>query len=173
MDHLEACGWLQDNVWFAHGIHFTPEEIVRLGKARVGVAHCPSSNMLLGSGICQVPELQAAGVKVGLGVDGSASNDHSNLIEEVRQAMLVQRLRAGLTDPASTGTKSEDDEQLFGHLEALQLATQGSADVIHRSKLGRLEVGCAADLALFELNAVRPTMQSPMGPIRKTACYGG
>lgn len=141
LDYLESVGWLHDKTWLAHGIHFNDEEVVRLGKARVGICHCPSSNMVLASGIARVNELKAAGVRVGLGVDGSASNDHSNLMQEVRQALLIQRLRY------------EADE--FTHLDAFELATKGSAQVLNRDNLGELAVGKAADLALFKLDEAR------------------
>ena len=148
--HLQACDWLRPGTWLAHGIHFDEAEIALLGEAGVAVSHCPSSNMMLGSGICQVPELQQAGVAVGLGVDGSASNDHSNLILEVRQALYLQRLRSGLPDDARFGV-----EPLFTHLDALHLATAGGADLLQRPLLGRLGMGCAADLALFKLDEIR------------------
>lgn len=144
VDHMENCGWLHSRVWFAHGIHFSDDEVQRLGQAAVGVTHCPSSNMLLASGICPVPQLQAAGVHVGLGVDGSASNDHSNLIEEVRQAMLIQRL-----------ANSNQDGELFSHTDALSLATTGNAKLLHRPLLGHLQVGGVADLALYKLQESR------------------
>ena len=113
--------------------------VAALGAAGCGVTHCPSSNMVLSSGICRVRALEAAGVRVGLGVDGSASNDHSNLMQEVRQSFLLQRLH---------------DEQVT-HLDALRWATQGGADVLRRPELGRIEVGAAADLALFDLEELR------------------
>lgn len=141
LDYLESVGWLHDKTWLAHGIHFNDDEIKRLGDARVGICHCPSSNMVLASGIARVNELKAAGVRVGLGVDGSASNDHSNLMQEVRQALLIQRLRY------------EADE--FTHLDAFQLATKGSAQVLNRDNLGELAIGKAADLALFKLDEAR------------------
>ena len=141
LDYLESVGWLHDKTWLAHGIHFNDQEIKRLGDAKVGICHCPSSNMVLASGIARVNELKAAGVRVGLGVDGSASNDHSNLIQEVRQALLIQRLRY------------EADE--FTHLDALELATKGSAQVLNRSNIGELAEGKAADLALFKLDEPR------------------
>lgn len=141
LDYLESVGWLHDKTWLAHGIHFNDNEIKRLGDARVGICHCPSSNMVLASGIARVNELKAAGVRVGLGVDGSASNDHSNLMQEVRQALLIQRLRY------------EADE--FTHLDAFELATKGSAQVLNRDNLGELAVGKAADLALFKLDEAR------------------
>lgn len=95
VDYLDNVGWLNNRVWLAHGIHFNEEEIARLGHACVGVCHCPTSNMLLASGMCHTIDLQRAGAPVGLGVDGSASNDGSNMIQEVRQAMLLQKLRYG------------------------------------------------------------------------------
>ena len=141
LDYLEDVNWLADDVWLAHGIHFTPAEIERLGAAGTGVCHCPSSNMVLASGICPVNDLLAAGAAVGLGVDGSASNDGSNLMQEVRQALLIGRLRY----PAETVT----------HQSALRLATRGSADLLGRAELGELRPGAAADIALFDLNELR------------------
>jgi 8-oxoguanine deaminase len=141
VDYLESVGWMHDKTWLAHGIHFNDDEIKRLGAAKVGVCHCPSSNMVLASGIARVNELKAAGVRVGLGVDGSASNDHSNLMQEIRQAMLIQRLRY------------EADE--FSHLDAFELATKGGANVLNRDNIGELAVGKQADIALFKLDEAR------------------
>ena len=141
LDYLEDCGWLRSGTWLAHGIHFSPPEIARLGRARVGVTHCPCSNQLLASGTCRVCELEAAGVPVGLGVDGSASNDASNLMQEVRAAFLLQRGVNGV--------------EAVSHRDALRWATQGSADCIGRPELGRIAVGAAADLALFTLSELR------------------
>ena len=141
LDYLEDVGWLAGDVWLAHGIHFTPEEIERLGAAGAGICHCPSSNMVLASGICPVHDLLSAGARVGLGVDGSASNDCSNLMQEVRQALLIGRLRYG------AGAVTHDS--------VLQLATRGSADLLGRPELGELRPGAAADLALFDLDEVR------------------
>ncbi len=141
LDYLERLGWLDGDVWFAHGIHFTDDEIARLGKVRAGISHCPSSNMILASGICRTRELEAAGANVGLGVDGSASNDHSNMLQEVRQAFLLQRLRYG-----SAGISTGD---------ALRWATVGGARLLHRPTLGTLAVGQLADLALYELDELR------------------
>ena len=95
LDYLDQVGWLTDRTWLAHGIHFTEAEVARLGRAGTGVAHCPSSNHLLASGHCRVRELEAAGAPVGLAVDGAASQDCSNLMQEVRQAFLLQRLHYG------------------------------------------------------------------------------
>jgi 8-oxoguanine deaminase len=141
VDYLDDVGWLNNRVWLAHGIHFNDEEISRLGHACVGVCHCPTSNMLLASGMCHTRDLQKAGAPVGLGVDGSASNDGSNMIQEVRQAMLLQKLRYGSAN--------------FTHIDALQLATTGSAKLLHRPELGEFAVGQQADLALFNLNEAR------------------
>jgi 8-oxoguanine deaminase len=140
VDYLEQVGWLNSNVWLAHGIHFSSEEIARLGAAGVGVAHCPGSNMRLGSGIAKVTELQAAGSPVGLAVDGSASNDASNMLAETRQALLLARLARG----ADSMTV----------LDAFRLATVGSAACLGRSDLGTLQPGKAADAAIFALNDV-------------------
>lgn len=144
LDHIEHCGWLREKTWFAHGIHFTDEEVARLGAAAVGITHCPTSNMTLASGICPASRLEAAGVRVGLGVDGSASNDGSNLIQEVRQALLIQRLGQPPTD-----------RTLVSHLDALRWATAGGAALLHRSDLGGLSVGQRADIALFSLDEPR------------------
>ena len=141
VDYLESVGWLSDNTWLAHGIHFNSEEIARLGKAGVGICHCPSSNMMLASGIAKVKELEAAGSPVGLGVDGSASNDCSNMIQEVRQAMYIQRLRYGSSKVT--------------HMDAYRWGTIGSAQVLGREDIGELAVGKAADIALFKLDEPR------------------
>ncbi|WP_199271601.1 8-oxoguanine deaminase [Paraglaciecola sp. L3A3] len=141
LDYLESVNWLASDVWLAHGIHFNDSEIQRLGQAKVGICHCPSSNMILASGICRTKELQQAGVKVGLGVDGSASNDGSNMMQEVRQALLINRLRYSADQVT--------------HLDALYWATKGSAQVIGRDDIGELAVGKQADLALFKLDELR------------------
>lgn len=141
LDYLEQVDWLTDRVWLAHGIHFTDAEIERLGRVNAGVCHCPSSNQLLASGTCRTRHLQGAGVRVGLGVDGSASNDGANLIQEARQAMLVQKLEYGA--------------EHFSHLDALRMATQGGAEILRRPELGSLAVGKQADLALFALDEPR------------------
>ena len=141
LDCLEDAGWLTDRTWLAHGIHFTPEEIERLGRAGTGVAHCPGSNMVLASGLCPALDLVAAGVPVGIGVDGSASEDASNLMQEVRQALQVQRLRYGAAR--------------VGHLDVLRWATAGSAACLGREDIGRIAAGRQADLALFKLDEPR------------------
>jgi 8-oxoguanine deaminase len=141
LDYLEDCGWLSDRVWLAHGIHFNANEIARLGRAGTGICHCPSSNQVLASGICPAPALEAAGAPVGLGVDGSASADSSNLIQEVRAAFLLQRLANGAG--------------AISHKDALRYATQGSARCLGRPDLGVIAPGKAADLALFTLDELR------------------
>lgn len=141
VEYLADVGWLSDNVWLAHGIHFNEAEIQQLGHACTGVCHCPTSNMILASGFCQTLALRDAGAPVGLGVDGSASNDASNMIQEVRQAMLLQKLLYGSAE--------------FTHHDALHLATTGGAKLLHRPELGQIAVGKQADLAFFSLNELR------------------
>jgi len=141
LDYLEEAGWLGPRTWLAHGIHFTDAEIARLGRAGTGVCHCPTSNMIISSGICRVPELEAAGVAVGLGVDGAAAQDSSNLMQEVRQGFLLRRV-AGTPEAVT-------------HLDALRWATAGSAACLGRPELGVIAPGKAADLALFALDEPR------------------
>ena len=141
VDYLEKVGWLDDRVWLAHGIWFDEGEIARLGRARVAVSHCPSSNMILASGCCPVRGLEQAGAPVGLGVDGSASNDNSNLIEAVRHALMIGRL----TYNAESVT----------HLDAFRWATQGSANCLGRQDIGAIEVGRQADMAFYTLDELR------------------
>jgi len=141
LDYLEQCGWLNGRTWLAHGIHFNAQEIKRLGRAKTAVSHCACSNQLLASGCCPVCDMEEAGVAIGLGVDGSASNDESNLMQEVRAAFLVQRARYGV------GRVS--------HKDALRWATRGSAACVGRPELGEIAVGKAADLALFKLDELR------------------
>jgi cytosine/adenosine deaminase-related metal-dependent hydrolase len=140
VEFLADNGWLDDRVWVAHAVHFNRAEIRRLGRARIGVAHCPTSNMRLGSGIAPVDALAAAGCPVGLGVDGSASNDSSHLLAEARQAMLLGRVARG-----ADAVTVED---------ALRMATVGGAACLGRADIGRLEVGRRADVALFDLRDV-------------------
>ncbi|MEX0825576.1 MAG: 8-oxoguanine deaminase [Acidimicrobiia bacterium] len=138
-------GWLGDDIWFAHAVFVEPGEILQLAATRTGVAHCPSSNMRLASGIAPVPAYLAAGVPVGLGVDGSASNDSGNLLAEARQALLLGRLGvspgigAGPQMPART---------------ALEIATRGGAEVLGRGDIGALETGRMADFFTLDLGRV-------------------
>ncbi len=141
IDYMEDLGWMNDRVWLAHGIHFNDDEVRRLGKAGVGVCHCPTSNMTLASGQCRTKELEDAGSPVGLGVDGSASNDNSNLMEGVRHALMINRLTY---DAAS-----------ITHLDALRWATEGSAKCLNRDDIGKIAVGMEADLALYTLDELR------------------
>ena len=141
VDYLEQQGWLSDRTWLAHGIHFNDDEIARLGKAGTGIAHCPSSNHLLASGRCPAPALEKAGAPVGLAVDGSASQDCSNLIQEVRQAMLLQRIHEGA--------------DAITHFDAFRWATESSARCLGRDDIGTIRVSAQADLALFTLDELR------------------
>lgn len=141
VDYLEDTGWMNERVWLAHGIHFNDDEVKRLGKAGVGVCHCPTSNMVLASGHCRTKELEAAGAPVGLGVDGSASNDNSNLMEGIRHAMMIGRL----TYDAASVT----------HLDAIRWATEGSARCLGRTDIGKIDAGMQADLAFYTLDELR------------------
>src|ERR1700738_4229418 len=141
LEYLEQCGGLNQRTWLAHGIHFNAAEMKRLGKAGITISHCACSNQLLASGCCPVCDMEEAGVKIGLGVDGSASNDKSNLMQEVRAAFLLQRARYGVTR--------------VSHKDALRWATKGSAACVGRPELGEIAVGKAADLALFKLDELR------------------
>ncbi|GAC1546293.1 MAG: 8-oxoguanine deaminase [Herpetosiphon sp.] len=136
----EGLGWVGPDVWHAHMVHPAAHEIERLGRTRTGVAHCPSSNMRLASGIAPLNKLLAAGVRVGLGVDGSASNDGSHLLAEARQALLLQRVTG---DPAALSAR-----------QTLRLATRGGADVLGRSDIGYLAPGMAADIIGFRLDTL-------------------
>ena len=127
VEWMETLGWLGDDVWFAHAIHVSDAEIGLFARTGCGVAHCPCSNMRLASGIAPVKKYMAAGVKVGLGVDGSASNDSSNILLETRQAMLLARLQLGLLSPERV---QEGDDKWMTAREALELATLGGASVL-------------------------------------------
>lgn len=141
VEYLEEVGWLNDKVWLAHGIHFNDHEVQRLGAHGVGVSHCPTSNMVLASGNCRTKELEAAGAPVGLGVDGSASNDNSNLMEAVRHAMMIGRLTY--------------NAEKVTHLDALRWATAGSARCLGRDDIGTIALGKQADLAFYTLDELR------------------
>jgi 8-oxoguanine deaminase len=141
LDYLENCGWLNDRVWLAHGIHFDAAEMKRLARAGTAISHCPCSNQTLASGTCPVCAMEQAGVKIGIGVDGSASNDGSNLMQEVRAAFLLQRSRYGVS--------------AVSHIDALRWATTGSAACVGRADIGEIAVGKMADLALFKLDELR------------------
>ena len=158
---METLGWMGDDVWFAHAIHVDDEEMGQMARAGVGMAHCPCSNMRLASGIAPIKNYLAAGVKVGLGVDGSASNDSSNILLEARQAMLLARLRLSLLPPEgpkkfrllSQSHPLRANEWMTAR-EALEIATRGGAAVLGRDDIGSLEAGKCADFFSIDLNTV-------------------
>jgi cytosine/adenosine deaminase-related metal-dependent hydrolase len=139
VEYLEQVGWLEGDVWCAHCVHLSDEDVATFGEHGVGVAHCPSSNLRLGAGIARVRDLVDAGVRVGLGVDGSASNERADLSLEVKQTLLLARARGG---PGAMTAR-----------EALRLATRGGAAVLARDDLGSLEPGKCADFAVWDPNA--------------------
>lgn len=134
--YMETLGWTGPDVWYAHGIHFNSEELAELAHTGTGVAHCPISNMKLSSGVAKVPEMLRLGVPLGLAVDGSASNDGSNLLEEMRVCFLLHRLTSG--DAAPSG------------YDILKMATRGSASLLGRADIGQLSPGKCADLFLID-----------------------
>lgn len=146
--YMQSVDWVGQDVWFAHSVHVSKDEIEVYAHEGCGVAHCPSSNMRLASGIAPLREFMKAGVKVGLGVDGSASNDGSHLLAEARQAMLLARLRAGLEGASLSSTGGE----ILTARQALELATLGGAAVLGRKDIGSLETGKCADFVAINLN---------------------
>ncbi|MGL4990684.1 MAG: 8-oxoguanine deaminase [Sarcina sp.] len=140
LEYMDSLGWVGSDVWYAHGIHFNDEELKILAKTQTGIAHCPISNMKLSSGIARIPELIELGVPVGLAVDGSASNDGSNLLEEIRVSYLLHRLNSSTKAP--TG------------YDILKLATRGSAKVLGRNDIGHLKEGMAGDLFMLNTNRI-------------------
>ncbi len=136
---MEDLGWTGEDVWYAHGIHLNDAEVGRIAEVRTGVAHCPSSNMRLGAGVCRVEDLVRAGARVGLGVDGSASNEDANLAMEAHQALLLARVRA--TSPRALDARA-----------ALRLATRGGADCLGRDDCGIIEAGKCTDIACFRVD---------------------
>lgn len=138
LEYMDTLGWVGSDVWYAHGIHFNDEELKVLAKTQTGVAHCPISNMKLASGVARIPEMIKMGIPVGLAVDGSASNDASNLLEEIRIGYLLHR--SNYSHKAPTG------------YDILKLATNGSAKLLGRDDIGSLEVGKAADLFMIRTN---------------------
>jgi 8-oxoguanine deaminase len=140
VEYLDRLGWLDGDVWCAHCVHLSPAEVARFAETGTGVAHCPSSNLRLGAGIAPVRELLDAGGRVGLGVDGSASNERSDLFMEVKQALLVARGRGG---PAAMTAR-----------DALRLGTRGGAAVLGRDDIGSLEIGKQADLAVWAVDGL-------------------
>jgi len=146
--YMQSVDWVGNDVWYAHSVHVGTEEINLYAREGCGVAHCPSSNMRLASGIAPLMKMRQAGVKVGLGVDGSASNDGSHLLAEARQAMLLARLKSGLEGASLSSTGSE----ILTGRQALELATIGGAAVLGRKDIGSLAVGKCADFISIDLN---------------------
>jgi cytosine/adenosine deaminase-related metal-dependent hydrolase len=139
LEYVESLGWTGEDVWFAHAIHLDDAAVKKVGDTRTGVAHCPSSNARLGAGIARTRDLRDAGARIGLGVDGAASNEAGSLLEEVRHAVLFARAVGG---PTALGVR-----------DALELATMGGAAVIGRAdEIGSIEPGKLADLALWRLD---------------------
>ncbi len=159
VDYMASLDWLADDVWYAHAIHVNDAEISAFARAGAGACHCPCSNMRLASGIAPVMKYRKAGVKVGIGVDGSASNDGNHMLGEVRQAMLLARLKMGLRPPEgpdtdlSTSDPSRDAEWMTAR-QALELATLGSASLLGRDDIGSLAVGKMCDFFALDLNAL-------------------
>lgn len=139
-EYMESIGWTGNDVFYAHGIHFTDSELDRIAKSGTKIAHCPCSNMKLSSGTMRIPDMMKRGIPVGLGVDGSASNDASNLMEEIRTAYLLHRLVWGRTAPSG--------------YELLKIATRGGALVLGRGDIGSLEPGKAADCFAIRRNSL-------------------
>jgi len=144
--HAESLDWHGDDTWFAHAVHMSPDEVVRMANDHTGVAHCPSSNMRLASGIAPVRRFQRQGVPVGLGVDGSASNDTSHMLAETRQALLLSRV-GGAARP-----DIDQETSLLTARTALELATRGGAAVLGREDIGSLEPGKCADFIGIRLD---------------------
>ena len=149
--YMEMLDWLGDDVWVAHSVHVNEAEIGVYARTGCGVAHCPSSNMRLASGIAPIRKMRTAGVKVGLGVDGSASNDGSHLLGEARQAMLLSRLGSAL-EGASLSTADGKTTPIMSAREALEIATLGGAAVLGRDDVGALAPGKCADFFAVNLN---------------------
>lgn len=147
--YMESLNWTGPDVWFAHSVHVNQSEIGVYARTGCGVAHCPGSNMRLASGIAPILDMLQAGVKVGLGVDGSASNDSSNLVEEARLALLASRVRAGIL---GASLSNQDAPPLITARQVLEIATLGSAAVLGRQDLGSLEPGKCADFFAINLN---------------------
>ncbi|QBI19741.1 8-oxoguanine deaminase [Egibacter rhizosphaerae] len=166
LEFLDDLGWVADDVWFAHGVHFNDAEITRLAEAGAGVGHCPSSNARLGAGMCRTTDLRAAGVAVGLGVDGVASNEQGTLHTELRQALFTARQRTGRPDALMPA-------------DVLDLATAGGAACLGRDDIGRLEPGARADLVVWPADDIADVPDAVdglvLGPDRRaeTVLVGG
>jgi len=145
LELMEDLGWTGADVWYAHGIHLNDAEVDRVAETKTGIAHCPSSNMRLGAGVCRVEDLVHAGARVGLGVDGSASNEDANLAVELHQALFLARTRAAMLGRVDAPTALDARA-------AWRLATAGGAECLGRDDCGTLEVGKCADLALYRVD---------------------
>ncbi|MDQ4077584.1 MAG: 8-oxoguanine deaminase [Chloroflexota bacterium] len=158
VEYAESLGWTGDEVWWAHSVHVNSQEIALMAQTGTGMAHCPTSNMRLASGIAPVRAMRDAGVKVSIGVDGSASNDSSHLLAEARQAMLLQRV---LGEPDAMTAR-----------EALEIATLGGAAVLGRDDIGALALGMAADIIGFRLDRLDYAGAAPHDPLAALLfCY--
>jgi cytosine/adenosine deaminase-related metal-dependent hydrolase len=147
IEYMRNLGWVENDVWFAHAVHVNDVEISQLARAGAGICHCPTSNMRLASGIAPLQQYRRAGVFVGLGVDGAASNDSANLLAEARQAMLLARLKLAVAaDPIRIWTTARD---------VLELATLGGAAVLGRDDIGALEPGRCADFFTLDLETIQ------------------
>lgn len=136
LEYMQSLGWVGSDVWYAHGIHFNDDELKLLSQTQTGVAHCPISNMKLSSGIARIPDMLSLDIPVGLAVDGSASNDGSNLLEEIRVCYLLHRLKYGSKSPSA--------------YDILKIATKGSAKILGRDDIGSLEINKAGDLFMID-----------------------
>jgi cytosine/adenosine deaminase-related metal-dependent hydrolase len=145
LELMDELGWTGDDVWYAHGIHLSDAEVDRVAESGTGIAHCPSSNMRLGAGACRVEDLVAAGARVGLGVDGSASNEDANLVGEVHMALYLARVRAALQGRL-------DAPKALESRAAWRLASAGGAACLGRDDCGTLEIGKRADVTLFRVD---------------------
>lgn len=161
--YMQEVDWVGGDVWFAHAIWVNDAEIKVFAEHNCGVAHCPHSNMRLASGIAPIKEYRQAGVNVGIGVDGSASNDGSHLLAEVRQAMLLSRVKEGIT---GFSLSNDPNRKLMTGREALYLGTRGGAAVLGRSDIGSLEIGKCADFFAVDLNRLEfAGMHDPVSAI--------
>ncbi|NMD26785.1 MAG: 8-oxoguanine deaminase, partial [Chloroflexi bacterium] len=152
--YMQTVDWIGNDVWFAHSVHVNSDEIDLYARHGCGVAHCPSSNMRLASGIAPVMQMLARGVKLGLGVDGSASNDGSHMLAEARQAMLLSRLNSGVHGASRS---APDAPPLMTARQALSIATRGGAAVLGREDIGSLAIGKCADFFAVNLNRLEYT----------------
>jgi 8-oxoguanine deaminase len=148
LGYAESLDWAGEDVWFAHAVHIKHDEVDRMARSGIGVAHCPSSNMRLASGIAPVRRYLARGVDVGLGVDGSASNDSSHMLAEARQALLLSRVGTAVAP------EIDGQEKLLTARQALEIATLGGAQVLGRKDIGSLEIGKCADFVAIDLNQI-------------------